>query len=1116
MWDIIFFEYIREILKDRKNYFFLFIFFISSCSQKDKNLFVLLDNKKIGIDFQNTVKNTDQFNIFSYRNFYNGGGVGTGDINNDGLQDVYFTANMGSNKLYLNKGNFQFEDITKKAGVAEALKWSTGVTFVDINHDGWLDIYVCNAGYQKNIGQENALFINNHDLTFTESAKAYGLDENGYTTHASFFDYDLDGDLDCYLLNNSFIPVNTLNNDNNRELRAKDWPVADFLKGGGDKLLRNDNGKFVDVSEEAGIYGSLIGFGLGVTVGDINGDNYPDIYVSNDFYEKDYLYINQQNGTFKESLEDRIDHTSFASMGADMADINNDGHHEIFATDMLPRSEERLKTTTAFDNHYVYKLRLEKGFYHQFMQNSLQLNNGDGTFSEVANYADVAATDWSWGALLFDADNDGLSDIFVSNGIFHDVIDQDFIDFFADELSQKAAALGKKSSFDKILEKIPSRPIANVFFKNKGQLKFEEQSELFGLAEPSFSNGAVYCDLDNDGDLDLIVNNVNQACFFYKNTAESKENHFLKVILKGEKQNTFAVGAKVDLYSGNQIYSKQLMPARGFQSSVEYPLTFGLGKIAEIDSMKIIWPNNTYQILSNLKADSLYKINYDSGKTKPYKPEIEAIKTYFSLQNSTLPKHIENDYEDFYFEKNIPQNLSQEGPKVAVGDLNGDGVDDLVFAGAKGEKTKIYFNVKGQFVLSTQADLDRFEIFEDTAITLFDADQDGDLDLYIGSGGNETAAGERELMDRLFFNNGKGTFEINGKSLPNNALNTSVVLPLDFDGDGDLDLFVGSRNYPKQYGITPNSFIYENIGKGIFKDVTQKLAPELSKLGLVRDAILVNIDGDKNKELLIVGDWMAPVIFKVNAKKFISIQHTLSELNGFWGSVNSFDVDNDGDLDLILGNMGENFPLKPTAENPMKIWINDFDGNGILDKILTKQINKKDVPVFLKREMMEQFPFLKAKSLKHSQYAIMDITGFFDQGLLAKAEVKSINFLKSIVAINDGKGNFEIVELPFQSQFSCINSLKIIDINQDGFSDVVFAGNNSAFIPQFGSRDAGRGGILMNNKGKLTFIEQKYTGLNLRGDVKQLAFFNNNGKKMLLAAINDQSPKIYQMNEKNQ
>ena len=538
-------------------FLFLFPFLLFfSCKNNQEGLFHLLPSNKTGITFKNDIVDSDAFNIFNYRNFYNGGGVASGDINNDGLPDLLFTANMGSNKLYLNKGNLTFEDITEKAGIAEATKWSTGVVMVDINADGLLDIYICNAGYKKGISTENALFINNGDLTFTEKAKEYGLNEDGYTTHTAFFDFDKDGDLDAYILNNSFIPVNTLNYANNRDIRAKDWPVKDFMKGGGDKLLRNENGKFIDVSEEAGIYGSLIGFGLGITIGDVNNDSWLDMYISNDFFEKDYLYINQQDGTFKEDLENRIGHTSMASMGADMADLNHDGLPEIFVTDMLPRDETRLKTTASYENHYTQELKRKRGFYNQFIQNSLQLNNGDGTFSEISQYAGVPASDWSWGALMFDADNDGQTDIYVSNGIRHDVIDQDFIDFFANELNQKMALSGKKESIDKILEQMPTVPIVNSFFHNNGVLKFTEEGKTFGFIEPSFSNGATYADLDNDGDLDLVVNNINQECFVYENQS-SKKNHYVKVKLKGDKLNTFAIGAKIDIYAGNQLFSQQ-------------------------------------------------------------------------------------------------------------------------------------------------------------------------------------------------------------------------------------------------------------------------------------------------------------------------------------------------------------------------------------------------------------------------------------------------------------------------------------------------------------------------------------------------------------------------------
>ncbi|WP_341226241.1 VCBS repeat-containing protein [uncultured Arcticibacterium sp.] len=1061
-------------------------------------MFVLLDSTKTGITFSNDIYNTDKFNIFNYRNFYNGGGVAAGDINNDGLTDLLFTANMGSNKLYLNKGNMVFEDITEKAGIGELEKWSTGVVMVDINADNLLDIYICNAGYRKGISSENALFINNGDLTFTEKAAEYGLNENGYTTHTAFFDYDKDGDLDAYILNNSFIPVNTLNYANNRELRAKDWPVKDFMKGGGDKLLKNDNGQFVDVSEAAGIYGSLIGFGLGITVGDVNNDNWPDMYVSNDFFEKDYLYINQKDGTFKEDLENRIGHTSMASMGADMADLNQDGKPEIFVTDMLPGNEERLKTTASYESHYIQALKRERGFYNQYMQNSLQLNDGDGYFSEIGQFSGVAKSDWSWGALLFDADNDGLNDIYVSNGIRHDVIDQDFIDFFTNELNQKMALSGQKESIEKILEKMPSKPIVNNFFKNKGDLKFEDSSYDFGFREESFSNGAMYVDLDNDGDLDLVVNNINQESFVYENQSD-KKNHYLKLKLKGEGQNTFAIGSEVAVYAKGKNYSSQLIPSRGFQSSSDYTLTLGLGKNFEIDSITINWPNDNKTVLGNTPVDTTISIDIAASKNVILKKTNQSSNQYFDIVDNPFDKHQENDYLDYYSEKNIPFNLSAEGPKAVYGDINNDGKQDLIICGASGQATQIYTSSKKGYQKVKQPDFERFARFEDTTLELFDADNDGDLDLYIGSGGNEYKARSKELMDRLFLNDGNGNFKINGSALPLTSLNTAVVKAEDIDGDGFLDLFVGTRNTPQEYGKSTPSFILKNNGKGEFS-----VSSEISGLGLVNDALWTDIDLDGKNELVIVGDWMTPKIFK-NKKGLIEEWKStgLEKLSGFWSACKAVDIDNDGDQDLILGNLGENFSLEISPNKPLKLWVADLDKNGTLDKVISKTIDGKDSPVFLKRDLTEQFPALKNTSLKHSEYAKKSVQDLFDMIENEEVEPMLFNFNKSIVAINDGKGYFSIKELPTEVQFSCVNDIGIIDIDKDGFQDIIVGGNSSQMIPQFGTLDACRGKILKNIGGD-TF---KYiSDLKLSGQVRQILPLEN---RNMLILRNNETPKMY-------
>ncbi|MEG3656639.1 VCBS repeat-containing protein [Arenibacter palladensis] len=1112
----------------RESLILIGVLLLGSCSQKkqvdtvgeprEDALFSLLASEKTGIDFVNKVVNQKNFNIFKYRNFYNGGGVAIGDINNDGLPDIYLTGNMVPNKLYLNKGGLQFEDISEKAGVQGNKPWSTGVTMVDINNDGLLDLYVSNAGNMEGNNHDNDLYINNGDLTFTEMAAEYNLAKTGFSTHATFFDYDKDGDLDAYILNNSNVPVSSLGYAEQREVRAQDWAgVPDIFKGVGDMLLRNDNGKFVDVSEKAGIYGSLIGFGLGVMVSDINGDLYPDIYVSNDFYERDYLYINQKDGTFKEEIEEWTSHLSLSAMGIDMADINNDGYADIFITDMLPEGDQRVKSVMEFEGYNVFKLKQSKDFYQQYIQNTLQLNNGNNTFSEVAYYSGVAKTDWSWAGLLFDMDNDGLKDIYITNGINHDLTDLDFVDFFANEIIQEMALTGEKQSIDSIIAKMPIAPQPNYAYRNKGDITFSNETENWGLDLPSMSNGAAYGDLDNDGDLDIVVNNVNMEAFVYENHSEKKPgNNYLKLKFEGKDGNRFAIGTTVKLYFDDQVIVQELMPSRGFQSSVDYIMTIGLGKNTAIDSLRVIWPDDSTQKFNNIKTNQFLTLK-NSEAQEIFIPNNKSIANPLlkELSNSKLLVHKENNYNDFDYEGLISKMLSQEGPALAVADVNGDGNEDIYIGGGANQAGVLYLHKgNGKLTATLQKAFEKDMALEDTAAAFLDVDNDGDMDLMVGNGGNQVGD-ENLYRARLYINNGQGGFEASSEILPSTFKNISVIAPHDFDNDGDMDVFIGSRSVVGNYGLDPDHLFLENKGDGTFADATERLAYDTKQAGMVTDAIWVDMDGDKKKDLITVADWGRPVIYKNSGKRMSKMNTALDSLTGWWNVVSAEDLDNDGDYDLILGNQGNNVPYSCSWENPMKLWVNDFDNNGTIEQITTRNFQGKDYPIHQKKELTTQMVALKKQNLKASEYAKRTIGELFSGETFDKSIVKEGTMQESVIAINEGGGQFTIKKLPGRVQLSCVCGITCADVNGDGYLDLIMGGNNFEFKPQYSRLDANFGSILLGNE-KLDFEWQNYdeSGFLIKEEVKHIERFQDSkGKRFVIAAINDNKPKVFALDE---
>ncbi|MEO6289720.1 MAG: VCBS repeat-containing protein, partial [Ginsengibacter sp.] len=910
----------------------------------------------------------------NYIYFYNGGGVAIGDINNDGLQDILFTGNMVRNRLFLNKGNFEFEDITTGSGVSEKQGWCTGATMLDINGDGHLDIYICRSADGNPQRRENLLFINNGDLTFSEKARQYGLADQGYSTQSAFFDYDKDGDLDCFILNHSLqqYASGVQEKPELRKIRNADYAS---------KLYRNDNGHFLDVTESSGVTSNVLTFGLGVTISDLNNDGWPDIYQSNDFSEPDYLFINNRKGGFTEQLSKCLDETSLFSMGTDAADYNNDGLVDLVTLDMLGEDNRTQKMHSGAENFDKFQFLFSQGFYYQYSRNMLQKNNGDGTFSEVGQLAGISNTDWSWSALFADYDNDGNKDLFVTNGYVKDHTDMDFLKYSMDRLVRSM----NKEAVDPIPEyirRMPPLQIANYIFQNNGNETFTKRTKEWGFTQRGVSAGAAYADLDNDGDLDLVINNSNDYAGIYKNNAVGRlKNNFLRIHLIGNAANERGIGAKVKLFCKGQEYYQEQSPVRGFQSSSDPVLNFGVGKNNMIDSVLVIWPDDKFQKLNNVKPNQTLTLRLtDAGGKWAYDTVYNVSQSLFQQTNLTNVAHHENNFSDFTVQTLLPNFLSRQGPCIEIADINKDGLEDFFISGAKDQSSQIFVqNKNGTFTSKPEGSLLSDAKSEDVAAVFFDADNDGDKDLYVAGGGLEFNQNDAAYQDRLYINDGRGNFTKKENALPQMLSSKGCVKAADIDGDGDIDLFVGGRVVPGKYPTPPESYILINDGKGNFREATSDVCAALQHIGMVTDALWLDLNNDKQPDLIVVGEWMPIKIF-INQNGKLTDQspsyiHFAS--TGWWNRIHADDMDGDGDLDLIIGNWGLNTQFHVNEKEPMTIYYKDFDGNGTIDPVLCYYIDGVSYPYNSRDDLTEQLPGLKKKFLEYAPYAVATIHDMF-------------------------------------------------------------------------------------------------------------------------------------------
>ncbi|WP_051957512.1 VCBS repeat-containing protein [Altibacter lentus] len=1064
-----------------------------------------------GVTFVNTVPETPEMNILTYQYLHNGAGVAIGDINNDGLPDIFFTANYGPNFLYLNKGDLKFEEIGKSAGVGGKVGWSTGCTMVDINNDGFLDIYVSRSG---NLGPEqrrNLLFVNNGDLTFTESAATYGLDDPGYSTQATFFDYDKDGDLDMFMLNHPISPALDIDFD---------ALATERNNASGDRLYKNNNGRFEDVSETAGIISNSIGYGLSASVGDLNNDGWPDLYVCNDYLERDYLYFNNQDGTFSENLKNATRHISNFSMGSDIADFNDDGFLDIMVVDMVAEDNYRIKTNMSGMNPEKFYRAVNNGFHYQYMTNTLQMNNGNGTFSDVAKMSGVSNTDWSWAPLWADFDNDGKKDLFVTNGLRKEARNNDFVKKKTQLLKAIEEQPEKQLEFiKKILDEMPQTKVKNYMFKNEGDLSFKNKTDDWGFSEPSFSNGAAYADLDNDGDLDLVISNIDHTAFLYENNSEKlKEHHFLKIKLKGPKGNPSGLGTRITIKANDTYQMKEHYLSKGYQSSMEDKIHFGVGSSKVIDSIWIQWPDETVQLLTNIDANKEVDVAYKIGETAVI-PNLKKGKKTVVIEEVTSNidlafRHVENEYDDFKKETLLPHKMSTLGPASAVNDVNGDGLDDLFVGGANGYAGVLFIQeTNGSFKKHQESIWNTDAAYEDIAAVFFDADTDGDQDLYVVSGGNEFDPDSAKLQDRLYINDGKGNFQKSKQALPTMKTSGGCVTVADYDNDGDLDLFVGGRVVPGMYPKAPKSYLLEN-NNGVFTDVTEKIAPDLVHAGLVTRALWTDFDNDGKKDLIVTGEWMPITVFKNNGQKFNNVTEKLGlqDTNGWWYSIASGDFDNDGDEDYIVGNLGQNYKYQANSETSFDIYYDDFDANGTGDIVLSYTENGKDVPLRGRECSSQQMPFIKEKFGTYDEFGKASLNDIFGEQKLKNALHLTSKSFASIYLENTGDSQWLIRPLPRMAQLSSLNGIRTSDFNNDGFLDAIVAGNLYASEVETPRNDAGNGLILLGDgKGSFKAEPCMNTGFFAPNDVKELQFINIKGKPHIIAVNNNDLLQFFQL-----